>query len=130
MYVIVSIKQLYFQVNQAHFTDHSLLQSFKSLTKLRQKESFQWGKLVACAHNGDVLLFTRKAKGFPSFLTIINIGDSEQQAHLPTIDCVESKDEGTVVYHSREENVGEKFDLTYSSKLEPGDIIVYEFAAD
>lgn len=119
------------RASRSHFNDDSILQVLQRLIKLREKESFQWGKTKACAVNSDVLLFTRKAERFPYLLTLVNVGDTADSPHLPSVKCVDSKEKGTVVFHSSDEDKeGQMLEFDVGIKLQPGDIVVIEFAAD
>ncbi|XP_061173609.1 amino acid transporter heavy chain SLC3A1-like [Saccostrea echinata] len=53
--------------------DYTTLKVYGRLSKLREKESFQWG-LMKVFRDGDLLMFTRKAEGFPGYLVAINLG--------------------------------------------------------
>ncbi|KAL4238866.1 hypothetical protein ACF0H5_003573 [Mactra antiquata] len=62
------------EYNNAHMVGYTTYKSFKDLAKLRQHESFQFGKTEVKLMNEDILYFTRKAEGFPGFLVAINRG--------------------------------------------------------
>ena len=59
------------QTENAIGEDFTTLKVYKKLQILRQKESFQWGKMTV-SRDGDLLMYTRKAEGFPGYLVAIN----------------------------------------------------------
>mmetsp|Transcript_28313 Transcript_28313/g.45677 ORF Transcript_28313/g.45677 Transcript_28313/m.45677 type:complete len:623 (+) Transcript_28313:87-1955(+) len=52
---------------------YTTLKVYKNLQELREKESMQWGKM-SMFRDGDLLMYTRKAEGFPGYLVAINFG--------------------------------------------------------
>ncbi|XP_005099207.1 neutral and basic amino acid transport protein rBAT [Aplysia californica] len=121
------------KAGDAHFTDGTTpLQAFKELVKLRGEESFQWGKTKLCSPNDNIFMFTRKATRFPYFLVMMNLGNQTMYESLETQKCVESKEEGVVSFHSRDEDqVGLTLNFHDNpARLAPGDVVVIEFTAD
>ncbi|BFZ07640.1 hypothetical protein BsWGS_10679 [Bradybaena similaris] len=119
------------QANVAHFSGHTPLKAFKELVQLRRKESFQWGKTKVCSPHTGVFIFTRKATRFPYFLVMINTGADMPVLSPEELTCVSIKDEGTVVFHSRNQDLGKS--LNYkdtATHLNKFDIVVVQFAAD
>lgn len=49
------------------------LKVYRRLQELRRRESFQWGEMRVF-REGDLLMYTRKAKGFPGYLVAVNLG--------------------------------------------------------
>lgn len=43
---------------------------------MRRRESFQWGEMRVF-REGDLLMYTRKAEGFPGYLVAVNLGKDE-----------------------------------------------------
>uniref|UniRef100_K1QQH0 Neutral and basic amino acid transport protein rBAT n=1 Tax=Magallana gigas TaxID=29159 RepID=K1QQH0_MAGGI len=48
----------------------------RRLQELRRRESFQWGE-TKVFREGDLVMYTRKAKGFPGYLMAVNLGKDE-----------------------------------------------------
>ena len=61
------------QTERAIGDKYTTLKVYKNLQELREKESMQWGKM-SVFRDGDLLMFTRKAEGFPGYLVAINFG--------------------------------------------------------
>lgn len=62
------------EYNMAHLLPYSTLESFQDLVNLRKKEAFQFGSVEFKTYSKDILYFIRKAKGFPSYLVVMNNG--------------------------------------------------------
>lgn len=45
---------------------------YRRLQELRRRESFQWGE-TNVFREGDLLMYTRKAEGFPGYLVAVNL---------------------------------------------------------
>ena len=84
----------HFKYNTAHMIGYTTIESFKDLMSLRQKESFQFGALHLDKMQNDVLYFTRKAPGFPSYLVTINRGQRSAYSFSHIAKSL------TLVYHS------------------------------
>lgn len=82
------------EYNTAHMIGYTTIESFKDLISLRQKESFQFGALHLDRMQNDVLYFTRKAPGFPSYLVTINRGQRSAYSFSHIAKSL------TLVYHS------------------------------
>ena len=61
------------QTERAIGDKYTTLKVYKNLQELREKESMQWGKM-SMFRDGDLLMYTRKAEGFPGYLVAINFG--------------------------------------------------------
>jgi len=129
------------KAGKAHFTDLTTIKAFKSLVKLRSDagadeindpESFQWGKTRVCAPNKDLFLFSRKATRFPFFAVLMNLGSGEQTVDLSSVDCVDTKQMGEVVFHASDSSqVGNVLDVhAVPANLKAGDVVVMKFEAD
>merc|ERR1711971_350199 len=126
------------KAGKAHFTDLTTIKAFKSLVKLRSDtgadeindpESFQWGKTRVCAPNKNLFLFSRKATRFPFFAVLMNLGSGEQTVDLSSVDCVDTKQMGEVVFHASDSSqVGNVLDVhAVPANLKAGDVVVMEF---
>lgn len=87
------------QLSTAYHSMNSVMDTFKTLVEMRDKESIQFGKVTVdlLKDNTNILWMTRKAEGFPGYIVIINFGDgpfasSFKEAKLPN--------EITQVFHS------------------------------
>uniref|UniRef100_A0A0B6XYM5 Glycosyl hydrolase family 13 catalytic domain-containing protein n=1 Tax=Arion vulgaris TaxID=1028688 RepID=A0A0B6XYM5_9EUPU len=119
------------QASLAHFSDVTPFKAFKRLVKLRSRESFQWGKTMVCSPQDNLVIFTRKATRFPYFLTVINTGNGDVHVSPEELKCAPSKDEGQIVFHSRDKQLGETLDFSGQGlQLDPFDIVIIEFAAE
>lgn len=91
-----------------------------------------------CSPHTGVFIFTRKATRFPYFLIVINTGadmpvlsPEELKCTSTNDDGISIKDEGTVVFHSRNENLGKTLNFKDTAiHLDKFDIVVVQFAAD
>ncbi|CAL1527579.1 unnamed protein product [Lymnaea stagnalis] len=118
------------QVAEAH-NANTPLDEFISLSKLRTKESFQWGKTKVVSPNDELLLFTRRATRFSYFLTIINFSNNKTYVAPHNLEEMGVKAEGKVVYHSKDMKLDEK--ISFQDKglqLNPYNIVVVEYASD
>ncbi|XP_065942733.1 amino acid transporter heavy chain SLC3A1 [Magallana gigas] len=81
--------------------DYTTLKVYKRLQELRENESFQWGKM-SVYRDGDLLMYTRKADGFPGYLVAINLGTSKvtESFHAATGIPKEVK----VVFHTHKDD--------------------------
>ncbi|KAK0059838.1 maltase A1 [Biomphalaria pfeifferi] len=112
----------------AHFTTSSSLKQFKNLLKLRERESFRWGKTQVYAPNDDLLMFTRKAERFPSFLVLINTGNSSLHVAPSNIEMADVPNVGQVRFHSRNVEIDQEINIAdFALNLEPFEIVVFEF---
>lgn len=122
------------QAGTAHFTSSTPLKVFKDLVKLRQEPSFQWGKTKVCTPNKSLFMFSRKATRFPYYVTMINMDTSglTLTVSLSNHECVDSKPEGTVVFHSGDsDQVGKTLNFhDHPASIKSGELVVIEFAAD
>lgn len=109
------------EFNRAHLVGYTILNSFEDLVKLRSKESFQFGKVEINIFN-DILYFTRKAEGFPSYLVAFNRGSK-------TAGFSDIADKLTLVYDSSGTNsVGTEFDTkTAPIGFSDGGVYVFEY---
>ncbi|XP_062617581.1 amino acid transporter heavy chain SLC3A1-like [Saccostrea cucullata] len=53
--------------------EYTTLKVMGRLSKLRENESFQWG-VMNVFRDKDLIMFTRKAEGFPGYLVAMNLG--------------------------------------------------------
>ncbi|XP_041359243.1 maltase 1-like isoform X2 [Gigantopelta aegis] len=60
---------------QKNSTDMTPIKVYRTLAKLRQQESFLYGKFSYAVVNNNIFSYIRKAKGFSSYLVAINFGD-------------------------------------------------------
>jgi len=120
------------KAGSAHFSGETPLKGFIDLLKLRKNPSFQWGKTKMCNPNDRLFMFTRKATRFPFFLTMMNLSDERLTISLKDLECLQTKKEGTVRFHSSDpDEVGSVLDFHDKSvSLKENDVLVIEFAAD
>lgn len=110
------------EFNSAHLVGYTALRSFKDLVSLRSKESFQFGNIEMGVLHDDILYFTRKATGFPSYLVAINRG-----AKTAAFGSIASK--LTLRYDSSgADNVGKVYDTSVAPiGFSDGEVYVFEF---
>lgn len=112
----------------AHFSGKTPLKGFQELVKLRQMPSMQWGETKMCTQGDHLFMFTRKAYRFNYFLVMMNLGTDQQLVALNRVSCVDSEEEGTIVFHSREDEVGTVLNVHDAPiRLEGGDVLVLDF---
>ncbi|XP_052769198.1 maltase 2-like [Mya arenaria] len=110
------------EYNHAHLQGYNIFKSFNDLTVLRKNEAFQFGSIEIGLLNDQILYFTRKAKGFPSYLVVINKG-------ARTVGFSDVADSMTLVYDSAGvDRVGETFNLKEAPiAFANGEIYVFQF---
>lgn len=111
------------EYNNAHMVGYTILNSFHDLQKLREKESIQFGSFEIKLLNNEVVYFTRKAPGFPSYLVAINRGG--KSAGLASV-----ADQMSLVYDSNgSDDVGSTFDTKHTpiGFSAAGEVYVFEY---
>lgn len=111
------------QTENAIGEDFTTLKVYKKLQILRQKESFQWGKMTV-SRDGDLLMYTRKAQGFPGYLVAINFGSIKHTKSFSKATGYSKKIK--LIFHShKKENI---IDINMNDyTLDSGHAIVLEF---
>lgn len=104
-----------FQTESAVGNDFSTLKVYKELAKLREKESFQWGQMNVF-RDGNLLMYTRKAEGFPGFLVAINLGKEPVTESFHEATGIPTKVK--VIFHTHSED-NTAFDLSVNSYFLP-----------
>ncbi|XP_014780453.1 neutral and basic amino acid transport protein rBAT [Octopus bimaculoides] len=109
------------------------LKAFSDLNLLRSNFSFQWGKFVRSFTNKNIISFLRMAKGFPSFLVVVNLGSHKHTIHFSSFIEDVSLDNAEVVYHSIPEQPKFKVGMTINLNTAPVSLhkheaIVFKFA--
>lgn len=109
------------------------LKAFTDLNLLRSNFSFQWGKFVPSFTNKNIISFLRMAKGFPSFLVVVNLGPHKHTIHFSSFIEDVSLDRAEVVYHSLPEQPKFKVGVTVNLNTAPvtlhqHEAIVFKFA--
>eukprot|EP00105_Crassostrea_gigas_P016984 XP_011434583.1 PREDICTED: neutral and basic amino acid transport protein rBAT [Crassostrea gigas] len=115
------------ETEKAHQNDYSTLMVYKRLQELRGNESFQWGKM-SVNRTGNLLMFTRKADGFPGYLVAINLGTSKvtESFHATTRIPKEVK----VVFHThKDDNIAISLSDT-SYILDPSHAVVFKYNSE
>ncbi|XP_065944784.1 amino acid transporter heavy chain SLC3A1-like [Magallana gigas] len=104
--------------------DYTTLKVYKRLQELRCNESFQWGKM-SVYRDGDLLMYTRKADGFPGYLVAINLGTSKvtESFHAATGIPKEVK----VVFHTHKDDNSAISLSDTSYILDPSHAVVLEY---
>lgn len=110
---------------EALYTKHDDLSTFKHLAKLRQKESFQWGKVTPGFMGNGIVWFTRKADGFPGYLVVMNLGSTAVTDKFYEDAKIPSKVK--VVFHSHDDEV-DSVDLSKNAVfLDRDHVIVFQY---
>eukprot|EP00105_Crassostrea_gigas_P015776 XP_011432888.1 PREDICTED: neutral and basic amino acid transport protein rBAT [Crassostrea gigas] len=104
--------------------EYTTLKVYKRLQELRENESFQWGKM-SVYRDGDLLMYTRKADGFPGYLVAINLGTSKvtESFHAATGIPKEVK----VVFHTHKDDNSAISLSDTSYILDPSHAVVLEY---
>lgn len=106
--------------------EYTTLKVYKRLQELRENESLQWGKM-SVYRDGDLLMYTRKADGFPGYLVAINLGTSKvtESFHAATGIPKEVK----VVFHTHK-NDNSAISLSDTSYiLESSHAVVFKYTS-
>jgi hypothetical protein len=110
----------------AQLGDNALMNSFKALNDLRNKESIQFGRTMFCSV-GDLFIFARNAPGFPSFVVVLNMG--EATAHRFSGDaCFSGRTTAELVYHSAEHE-DHTLNLAQAIFIKKNEAMVLQFPA-
>lgn len=73
-------------------------------------------------------MFTRKAERFPSFLVLINTGNSSLHVAPSNIEMADVPNIGQVRFHSRNVEIDQEINIAdFALNLEPFEIVVFEF---
>eukprot|EP00105_Crassostrea_gigas_P026064 XP_011446858.1 PREDICTED: neutral and basic amino acid transport protein rBAT [Crassostrea gigas] len=104
--------------------EYTTLKVYKRLQELRENESFQWGTM-SVYRDGDLLMYTRKADGFPGYLVAINLGTSKvtESFHAATGIPKEVK----VVFHTHKDDNSAISLSDRSYILDPSHAVVLEY---
>ncbi|XP_011432888.3 amino acid transporter heavy chain SLC3A1 [Magallana gigas] len=104
--------------------EYTTLKVYKRLQELRENESFQWGTM-SVYRDGDLLMYTRKADGFPGYLVAINLGTSKvtESFHAATGIPKEVK----VVFHTHKDDNSAISLSDTSYILDPSHAVVLEY---
>ncbi|XP_052699842.1 neutral and basic amino acid transport protein rBAT-like [Crassostrea angulata] len=104
--------------------EYTTLKVYKRLQELRENESFQWGTM-SVYRDGDLLIYTRKADGFPGYLVAINLGTSKvtESFHAATGIPKEVK----VVFHTHKDDNSAISLSDTSYILDPSHAVVLEY---
>ncbi|XP_048735129.1 neutral and basic amino acid transport protein rBAT-like [Ostrea edulis] len=111
----LNFKQVNVETESAVGNDFSTLKVYKELAKLREKESFQWGQMNVF-RDGNLLMYTRKAEGFPGFLVAINLGKEPVTESFHEATGIPTKVK--VIFHTHSED-NTAFDLSVNSYFLP-----------
>lgn len=111
------------QTERAIGDKYTTLKVYKNLQELREKESMQWGKM-SMFRDGDLLMYTRKAEGFPGYLVAINFGSIKLTKSFSKATGYSKKIK--LIFHShKNENI---FNINMNDYiLDSGHAIVLEF---
>lgn len=97
---------------------------FKRLQKLREKESFRSGEMRVF-RDGDLLMYIRKAEGFPGYLVAINFGKKRVTESFYKVTGIPPQVK--VVFHSHKPD-NTAIDLSRNSYiLDPYQAVVLEY---
>lgn len=112
----------------AQLSKDTMVSSFKALFELRKKESIQFGKTMVCT-SGDLLLISRRAEGFPSFLIIINLSAKTTAHNFQGEECTGGREGAEVVFHSHNPHHNTTpLELSKAISVGAGEVIVLKFA--
>ena len=112
------------QTEKAVGINYTPLKVFKILQKLRAKESFQFGEMRVF-RDGDLLMYTRKAKGFPGYLVAINFGNNSVTESFYKSTGISPQVK--VVFHSHKQD-NAAINLSHNSYiLSPNHAVVLEY---
>ncbi|XP_078311711.1 amino acid transporter heavy chain SLC3A1-like [Crassostrea virginica] len=112
------------QTENATGHDYTPLKVYIKLKNLRQKESFQWGTMVVF-RDGDLLMYTRKAEGFPGYLVAINLGSKNLTWSF--FETTGISKNVKVVFHTHKKDNTAFNPSERSYKLDAGHAVVLEF---
>lgn len=110
----------------AQLGDNNIMDSFKNLTKLRESESFQFGKTLFCSVD-DLFMFSRMAPGFESFVVVINMGPPTSHTFKGG-KCIGDREKATLAFHSGRE-MELSLNMAKSIRLGADEVHVYKFPA-
>ena len=97
---------------------------YKGLQQLRKNESFISGDMKVF-RDGDLLMFTRKAQGFPGYLVAINFGNKRMTKSFYEVTGIPPQVK--VVFHSHKQD-NTAIDLSRNSYiLDPYQAVVLEY---
>lgn len=112
----------------AQLGDNRMMNSFKALGKLRNAESLQFGKTRFCSKD-DLLIFSRHAPGFPSFVVIINLGQTTTHKFQGD-DCVGDRATAELVFAShKSQHESSELKLGQAISVNENEVLVLKFPA-
>lgn len=117
----------------AHGAGNTLIRMSKSLSELRQENSFLFGEVkLPDVENEQIISFVREATGFTGYIVAANVGSVQRSVNLKTSLSVPDKAE-VVYFDWFEKKNNNDFELkkTVSTKailLQPGEFIVLSFS--
>lgn len=103
------------------------LKVYRRLQELRRRESFQWGE-TRVFREGDLLMYTRKAEGFPGYLVAVNLGKDEVTIES-LLAATGIPKEVKVVFHThqtiQDTDISRSMEKSYMLGLSQGVILEY-----
>ena len=112
------------QTENATGHDYTPLKVYIKLKKLRHKESFQWGKMEVF-RDRDLLMYTRKADGFPGYLVAINFGSDNLTGSFCKSTGISKKVKVVFHTHKKDNTIFNPLEISY--KLDAGHAVVLEY---
>lgn len=92
---------------------------------MRRRESFQWGEMRVF-REGDLLVYTRKAKGFPGYLVAVNLGKDEVTIES-LLAATGIPKEVKVVFHTHKKIQDTDISRSMEKSLEPSQGVILEY---
>nr|XP_022321818.1 neutral and basic amino acid transport protein rBAT-like isoform X1 [Crassostrea virginica] len=109
---------------EANGNNNSTLNVYKRLQQLRKSESFLSGDMKVF-RDGDLMMYTRKAQGFPGYLVAINFGNKRVTESFYKVTGIPQQVK--VVFHSHKQD-NTAIDLSRNSYiLDPYQAMVLEY---
>ena len=112
------------QTESAIGDDFTIFKVYKRLQELRESESLQRGK-IKVFRDGDLLMYTRKAEGFPGYLVAINFGSRKVTKSLYREMRIHNK--VRVVFHSHKHDTNVIGLSKTSYVLGPNHAVIFEY---
>lgn len=101
------------------------LKVYRRLQELRRRESFLWGEMRVF-RDGDLLMYTRKAEGFPGYLVAVNLGKDEVTIE-PLLAATGIQEEVKVVFHTHKKIQDTDISRSMEKSLGPSQGVILEY---